>query len=276
MLKLGKSWRGMKQCPHSKSESSSQTSQLIHSVLSTRQFFRLCNSKFYTQSAVYSCGASRQSLSCFSIISKISRNLGYTSQFQKKHTPCNLIFFFFTLQDRHASSFNGAPKDSSTSRESQWHLHWISWPGSLSILLPSMPGMLHVTKDSKKAQQQREEEEYVTEKGQKPFDSAPAWVYKACAQSASSAPEPQFPTLALCKGGRSDSSCCHLLAVSVHAHQPCLGRTAPIAARRKRECDSRQREKHFSITCASLHRLHFQLSCLSLKGTYNLLLNDVL
>lgn len=94
MLKLGKSWRGMKQCPHSKSQSCSQTSQLIHSVLTTRLFFRLCNSKFYTQSAVYSCGASRQSPSCFSIISKIFKNLGYTSQFQKKHTPCNLIFFF--------------------------------------------------------------------------------------------------------------------------------------------------------------------------------------
>lgn len=48
-------------------------------------------------------------------------------------------------------------------------------------------------------------------------------------------PSPSSATLALCKGGRSDSSCCNLLVVPVHAHQPSLGRTAPIAARRKRQ-----------------------------------------
>lgn len=55
-----------------------------------------------------------------------------------------------------------------------------------------MSGMLHVTKDSKKAWQQRKEEEHVTEKGHEPFDSALAWAYKACAWSASLAPEPQL------------------------------------------------------------------------------------
>lgn len=44
---------------------------------------------------------------------------------------------------------------------------------------------------------------------------------------------PSSPTPALCKWGRSDNSCCNLLVVSVHAHQPSLGRTTPIAARPK-------------------------------------------
>lgn len=88
---------------------------------------------------------------------------------------------------------------------------------------------------------------------------------------------PSSPTLALCKGGRRDNSCCNLLVVSVRAHQPSLGRTAPIAARRKRQVWLKAAGKTLLYhVCFPLHRLSFQLSCLSLKGTYNLLLNDVL
>lgn len=61
---------------------------------------------------------------------------------------------------------------------------------------------------------------------------------------------PNSPTLALCKGGRSGNSCCNLLVVSVDAHSP--PQDAPLRSRpdRNGECDSRQWEKHFSITCA--------------------------
>lgn len=239
MPDLGLILRGMKQCPHFKFESSSQTSQLIHPVLSTRQFFSLCNSTFYTQNPVQSCGASILLLPRFKDLQK---------QFQKKHTTCNLIFIFPTLQDRHISSFHGAPKDSSTSSKAE--APPVSFrPGSLSISLPSMSHVLHVTKDSKKAQQQR-----VSQRKDTSPLTAPAWVYEACAWSASWAQSPSSPTLALCKGGRSDNSCCHLLVVSAHAHQASPGRTAPLAARRKRRVWLEQQDKHFSITCASPSR----------------------
>lgn len=109
--------------------------------------------------------------------------------------------------------------------ESQSHPQWISWPGSLSILLPSRSAMLHVTKDSKKARQQRKEEERVTGKGGcEPFDSALAWVYKACASKCQLGPTAlNHPPQQYAKKEGDDNSCSNLLVVSVHALQLCTG-----------------------------------------------------
>lgn len=88
---------------------------------------------------------------------------------------------------------------------------------------------------------------------------------------------PTRPPQLSAKETGTDNSCSNLLVVSVHDHQPSLGCTTPVAARQKwwmwLEAAGKTLLHH---VCFTLHRLHFQLSCLSLKGTHNPLLNDVL
>lgn len=177
MPDLGLILRGMKQCPHFKFESSSQTSQLIHPVLSTRQFFSLCNSTFYTQNPVQSCGASILLLPRFKDLQK---------QFQKKHTTCNLIFIFPTLQDRHTSSFHGAPKDSSTSSKAE------APPVSFMAWFTVHLSPQHVPCVARhQGQQESSAAKSVTEKGHKPFDCPCLGVRGLCLEC-QLGPEPQL------------------------------------------------------------------------------------
>lgn len=102
-------------------------------------------------------------------------------------------------------------------------------------------------------------------------------VQGLCLECQLSPRAPTRPPQLSAKEAGNDNSCSNLLVVSVHDHQPSLGRTTLITARQKwrmwLEAGGKTLLHH---VCFTLHRLHFQLSCLSLKWTRNPLLNDVL
>lgn len=212
--------------------------------------------------------------SCFSLILKTSRNLGCTLQFQKKHT-CNLILFFpHCRTDTLPALMVHSKTDSIPMRVrgtfSGFH--------SLVHCPPCFPACQAccMSPRTRKLSSKGKRKSVLQGKDTNPL----TLPLLGCTRLVLGAPaRPQslnLPTLALCKGG-SDNSCCNLLVLSVHAHQPSLGRTAPIAARRKWQVWLKAVGKTLlHHMCFPLHRLPFQLSCLSLKGTYNLLLNDVL